>query len=201
MEISAAHARELEKQKQRKKVLKSELTTALEGVGHVLFEAGCGHGHWLTSYAEQHPEQVCVGIDLVTGRVRKAIQKRDKRQLRNLHFFKAELTEFLEVLPESVRFDRTVLLFPDPWPKAKHHRRRMVQTQFMDVLAERTDPGGWFCFRSDDVPYCEWTIEHLEAHPRWEIDASAVWPHETETYFQEMMESYQSVIARRVGFK
>ena len=94
MEISAAYAQELEKQKQRKKALGSELATALEGVERVLFEAGCGHGHWLTSYAEQHPEQTCVGIDLIAGRIRKAIQKRDKRRLRNLHFFNAELTEF-----------------------------------------------------------------------------------------------------------
>lgn len=198
MEISAAYAQELERQKQRKAALKSELAVALEGVDRILFEAGCGHGHWLTSYAEQHPVRVCVGIDLIAGRIRKAIQKRDKRQLGNLHFFKAELTEFLEVLPERVRFDKTVLLFPDPWPKAKHHRRRMIQTEFLDVLAERTDPGGWFCFRSDDVSYYEWTLEHLEAHPRWEIDTSAVWPHETETYFQEMMESYQSLIARQI---
>ena len=75
----------------------------------------------------------------------------------------------------------------------------MVQTAFLDAVAERTDPGGLFCFRSDDRPYYEWTLEHLEVNPHWEIDTAAAWPHETETYFQEMMESYQSVIARRVG--
>lgn len=198
MEISAAYARELEKQKQRKAALKSELNVALEGVERILFEAGCGHGHWLTSYADQHPQQVCVGIDLIAGRIRKALQKRDKRQLGNLHFFKSELTEFLEMLPRRVRFDMTVLLFPDPWPKAKHHRRRMVQTPLLDAVAERTDTGGLFCFRSDDIPYYEWTVEHLEKNPHWKIDTFATWPHETETYFQEMMDSYQSVIARRV---
>jgi len=199
MEISAAYARELEKQKQRKALLKVELHAALKDVDRILFEAGCGHGHWLTSYAEQHPKQICVGIDLIAGRIQKAIRKRDKRGLDNLHFFKAELTEFLEVLPGSIRFDKTVLLFPDPWPKAKHHRRRMVQTAFLNAVAERTDPKGLFCFRSDDVAYYEWTLEHFKANPHWEIDSSAAWPHETKTYFQEMMESYQSVIAGRIG--
>lgn len=198
MEISEAYARELEKQQQRKATLKVECTSALEGVDHILFEAGCGHGHWLTSYAEQNPEQTCVGIDLIAGRIRKAIQKRDKRGLGNLYFFKAELSEFLEVLPRTIRFDWTVLLFPDPWPKARHHRRRMVQTSFLDAVADRTDPGGSFCFRSDDVAYYEWTVEHLESHPKWKIEPSAAWPYETETYFQEMMDSYQSVIARRL---
>ncbi len=198
MEISDGYARELERQKQRKAALRSELYTTLEGVKNILFEAGCGHGHWLTSYAGQHSEQVCVGIDLIAGRISKAIQKRDKRKIGNLHFFKAELTEFLDVLPDRIRFDKTVLLFPDPWPKAKHHRRRMVQMPFLNSVAERTDLGGLFCFRSDDVPYYEWTLEHLEANSQWEVDTSLIWPYETETYFQEMMGAYQSVIARRV---
>jgi len=199
MEISAAYARELERQKQRKAALKAECDISFEGVDSIVFEAGCGHGHWLADYAEKSPEQTCVGIDLIAGRVQKAILKRDKRKLDNLHFFKAELMEFIEVLPESIRFDMTVLLFPDPWPKAKHHRRRMVQEAFLDAVATRTDEGGLFCFRTDDTDYFDWTIEHLKAHRDWEIDETAEWPHETETYFQKMMDSYYSVIARRVS--
>lgn len=198
MEISAAHARELEKQKQRKAILKATCEDELADVGCVLFEAGCGHGHWLTSYAEQHPEQFCIGIDLIAWRIRKSQEKRDKRKLNNLFFFKAELGEFLEVLPKHIRFGMTVLLFPDPWPKARHHRRRMVQPAFLDEVARRTDPGGYFCFRSDNTDYYEWTVVHLNSHPDWEIDSAARWPHEKETYFQGMMEDYQSVIARRL---
>ncbi|WP_269523912.1 tRNA (guanosine(46)-N7)-methyltransferase TrmB [Coraliomargarita parva] len=197
--ISDSHARELAKQAVRKSTLRAECEAALEGVDRILFEAGCGHGHWLTSYAEAHPEQVCVGVDLISLRIRKALDKRNKRDLENLHFFKAELGEFLEVLPERIRFDLTVLLFPDPWPKARHHRRRMVQPDFLDEVARRTEPGGRFCFRSDDRPYYEWTLEHLEVHPLWEIDPEADWPHEMETYFQGLMDEYFSVVARRIG--
>lgn len=198
MEISEAYARELEKQRNRKAALRAECETVLEGVDRILFEAGCGHGHWLTSYAEAHPGQHCLGIDLISWRVRKGLDKRDKRNLANLHFMKAELGEFLEILPERIRFDLTVLLFPDPWPKARHHRRRMVQAAFLDEVARRTDPGGLFCFRSDDRPYFEWTIEHLEAHPEWAIDPAAQWPHEMDTYFQKLMGDYHSVVARRI---
>ncbi len=197
--ISESHARELAKQTERKAALKAEVEAALEGRDRILFEAGCGHGHWLTDYAAAHPGQTCVGIDLISLRIRKARAKRDKRALPNLHFFKAELGEFLEVLPRRIRFDLTVLLFPDPWPKARHHRRRMVQPGFLDEVAARTDPGGRFCFRSDDRPYYDWTVEHLEAHPAWEIDPGATWPHEMETYFQSLMDEYFSVIARRLG--
>lgn len=197
MEISESHARELARQAGRKADLRRALESDLAGVATVLFEAGCGHGHWLTSFAEAHPETRCVGIDLISWRIRKCLNKRDKRGLQNLHFYKAELNEFLEVLPDSIRFEQTVLLFPDPWPKARHHRRRMVQPAFLDEVAKRTGPGGQFCFRSDDRPYFDWTIEHLEAHPDWRIDPAAEWPHENDTYFQDLMEEYFSVIAVR----
>jgi tRNA (guanine-N7-)-methyltransferase len=197
MEISESYAQELAKQAARKADLSAALTTDLDGVESILFEPGCGHGHWLTGYAETHPGVVCVGVDLISWRIRKAQTKRDKRGLRNLYFYKADLREFLEVLPSRIRFEQTVMLFPDPWPKARHHRRRMVQTAFLDELARRTETGGTFCFRSDDRPYYEWTLEHLQAHPDWALDQDATWPHEQETYFQELMEGYHSAIARR----
>ena len=196
-EITEAHARELEKQAARKAELVKTCRADLAGVDRILFEAGCGHGHWLTDYAEANPGIICAGIDLISWRVRKGNEKKVKRGLQNLHFYKAELSEFLGALPAAIRFDRTVLLFPDPWPKAKHHRRRMVQPSFLDEVARRTDRGGEFCFRSDDRPYFDWTVEHLSEHPDWEIDESAQWPYESETYFQSLMDEYYSVVAKR----
>ena len=196
-EITEAHARELEKQAARKAELVKTCRADLAGVDRILFEAGCGHGHWLTDYAEANPGMICAGIDLISWRIRKGNEKKAKRGLQNLHFYKAELSEFLGALPAAIRFDRTVLLFPDPWPKAKHHRRRMVQPSFLDEVARRTDRGGEFCFRSDDRPYFDWTVEHLSEHPDWEIDESAQWPYESETYFQSLMDEYYSVVAKR----
>ena len=196
-EITEAHARELEKQAARKAELVKTCSADLAGVDRILFEAGCGHGHWLTDYAEANPGMICAGIDLISWRIRKGNEKKAKRGLQNLHFYKAELSEFLGALPAAIRFDRTVLLFPDPWPKAKHHRRRMVQPSFLDEVARRTDMGGEFCFRSDDRPYFDWTVEHLSEHPEWEIDESAQWPYESETYFQSLMDEYHSVVAKR----
>jgi len=94
MEISPAHARELEKQQQRKAALQEACEVAFEGVDRILFEAGCGHGHWLTSYAETQPEQTCVGIDLISWRIRKGLDKRDKRQFRICIFSKLSWGSF-----------------------------------------------------------------------------------------------------------
>ena len=196
-EITEAHAREIAKQAARKAELVKTCSADLAGVDRILFEAGCGHGHWLTDYAEANPGIICAGIDLISWRIRKGNEKKAKRGLQNLHFYKAELSEFLGALPAAIRFDRTILLFPDPWPKAKHHRRRMVQSSFLDEVARRTDRGGEFCFRSDDRPYFDWTLEHLSEHPEWEIDEAAQWPYESETYFQGLMDEYYSVVAKR----
>lgn len=197
-EISEAHARELAKQYARKESLRQALENDLAGCETVLLEAGCGHGHWLSDFAAAHPRTVCVGVDLISWRIRKGNDKKAKRSLANLHFYKAELSEFLEVLAPSIRFERTVFLFPDPWPKAKHHRRRMIQMPLLDVLAQRTNLGGELCFRTDDRPYFEWTLEHLNEHTEWAIDEGAPWPYESETYFQGLMTTYHSVVARRV---
>ena len=196
-EITEAHAREIAKQAARKAELVKTCSADLAGVDRILFEAGCGHGHWLTDYAEANPGIICAGIDLISWRIRKGNEKKAKRGLQNLHFYKAELSEFLGALPAAIRFDRTVLLFPDPWPKAKHHRRRMVQPSFLGEVARRTDRGGEFCFRSDDRPYFDWTVEHLSEHSEWEIDEAAQWPYESETYFQGLMDEYYSVVAKR----
>ena len=71
----------------------------------------------------------------------------------------------------------------------------MIQNGLLDALAARTDKGGQLCFRSDDRSYFDWTMELLEAHPCWEVNASADWPLEMETYFQSLMEQYDSVVA------
>jgi tRNA G46 methylase TrmB len=75
-EITEAHARELAKQAARKAELVKMCRADLAGVDRMLFEAGCGHGHWLTDYAEANPGTICAGIDLISWRVRKGDERR-----------------------------------------------------------------------------------------------------------------------------
>lgn len=169
----------------------------LSGAESRVLEIGCGHGHFLTTYALAHPAQTCVGIDLVTKRIEKATAKAEKRNLTQLRFLKAELGEFLAALPEGMLFDRVFMLFPDPWPKKRHHKNRMLQPLFLKRLAEITTPTADFCFRTDHEGLFAWGVEHIEASEDWEIDPAASWPLEERSYFQDMMEAWQSLIARR----
>jgi len=163
----------------------------------ITLEIGCGHGHFLTAYAEAHPNERCVGIDILAKRVRKGEAKANRRSLDNLCFIKAEALEFLDVLPEHVTLQRTFLLFLDPWPKKRHWKNRIVQAPLLDRLAARS-PQGQLYFRTDHEGYFEWAVEHICAHPEWEIDDEAPWPFEAPSFFQDLMESWQSLCARRV---
>ena len=93
MEISEKYSKELAKQERRKADLLDIFESTLLHTKSILFEPGCGHGHWLTNYAQANPKQVCVGIDLISHRIRKGKEKATKRKLDNIYFIKAELGE------------------------------------------------------------------------------------------------------------
>ncbi len=189
---AAAQARS----RQRRQELAKWCRTHLDPAEPFVLEFGCGHGHFLAAFAEAHPERHCVGIDIMTKRIEKATAKAAKRGLDRLHFLKAEADEFLAALRGYARAELVFMLFPDPWPKKRHHKHRMVQTGFLDELADVTVPGGRFCFRTDHDDYHLWTADHLYRHPRWEIQPAEPWPFEYATYFQGHMEAYRSVIGR-----
>ena len=163
----------------------------------ITLEVGCGHGHFLTAYAQANPEKTCVGVDLVTRRVAKGQNKKDKRALGRLHFLKAEALEFLDALPAHASIERCFVLFPDPWPKKRHWKNRIVQQTLLDKLALRAAPGCELCLRTDHADYYAWMVEQVEQSPRWQADPAAPWPFEATSFFQEMMSDWQSLIAIR----
>ncbi|MAV39185.1 MAG: tRNA (guanosine(46)-N7)-methyltransferase TrmB [Puniceicoccaceae bacterium] len=197
--LSEGHRKELMRQADRKKALSKRLADCVSSDAQIIFEAGCGHGHWLTSYAEKHTDCSCIGIDLIAGRIDKANAKKAKRAISHLNFIKAELNEFLEVLAPSVRFKAVVFLFPDPWPKARHHKKRMIQLPLLEALSQRMAEGGALYFRTDDRGYFEWTEERLAESPFWQINRTRNWLHEEATYFQDLMETYYSLVAEPIN--
>jgi len=161
-------------------------------------EIGAGHGHWLVSYAMSYPERFSVGIDVISQRVRRANLKVEKRGLEHVRFCKAEALEFLGALLETGRqLDRIFLFFPDPWPKKRHHRRRFIQRESLDRLAEVSREGAPLFVRSDHREYFQWILEHLQAHPRWKLDPEVSWPHEEPSFFEQLLPDFQSLTARR----
>lgn len=177
--------------------LGATLATALAGREGITFELGCGHGHWLAAYAAAHPAEFCVGIDLITHRVERSVRKQTLGRLANLLFLKAEATEFLDALPAAVTLRQVFILYPDPWPKKKHHKHRFINAANLARLAAHAAPGARLHFRTDDADYHAWTQAHLAADPAWRPVGDASWPFERTTFFEERMKEKRDLIAER----
>jgi len=176
--------------------LRETLAQALGERPALTFEVGCGHGHWLAAYAAAHPAEFCVGIDLITHRVERSQRKQTLGAIANVAFLKAEATEFLDALAPTQRLAKVFILYPDPWPKKRHHKNRFINAANLDRLAAHAQPGATLHFRTDDEAYHEWTKDHLSRHPRWALVDDAPWPFERTTFFEDMMKAKRDLTAR-----
>jgi tRNA (guanine-N7-)-methyltransferase len=180
----------------RRQALVPRCTGILEGGQTPVLEVGSGHGHFLTAYAQQHPDRLCVGIDLVSERVERALRKRDRARLPNLHFLQAEMRFFLECVPPETRWREIFVLFPDPWPKSRHHKHRLIQEKTLALLAKYADPECRLYFRTDFRPYFDAANVVFVQSDCWDM-VSEPWPFEFETVFQRRAAAHYSLIAKR----
>ncbi len=181
---------------ERRRLLRDRLDGILADRANFVWEIGCGHGHFLTAYARAHPAQLCVGIDIEGGRIDRANRKRERAALANLFFLRAEARLFLEVMPLTARLAAIYLLFPDPWPKKRHHKHRLMQADFLSAVAPRMEPAARLYFRTDFKPYFDGTQALLRAHPDWRLDeADTPWQFEHETVFQSRALRHYSLSA------
>lgn len=160
-----------------------------------VLEIGCGHGHFLTRYAAENPAKFCLGVDLIKDRLQRSRRKHARAAVTNLHFHQAEARELLMCLPPGLKLTEVFLLFPDPWPKKRHHKNRLVRREFLELLADHMAPQGRFFFRTDHAEYFESGHAVVAAHPRWKLLPEAAWPLEEATIFQLKAPSYSSLIA------
>ncbi|HUO92681.1 MAG TPA: tRNA (guanine(46)-N(7))-methyltransferase TrmB, partial [Rhizomicrobium sp.] len=94
----------------------------------------------------------------------------------NIRLYDDDARNILDALPDA-SLGRVFLLFPDPWPKTRHHKRRFVQMETLDTLARVMKKGAEFRFASDDAGYLNWALERLAAHPafRWTATRAEDW--------------------------
>ena len=163
----------------------------------ITLEIGCGHGHWLTAYGAEHPHEKCIGIDLLNDRLKKSEAKRTKRGLTNVHFMKAEASEFLDAIAPHRRLAKIFILYPDPWPKARQSKKRFIQVGNLERLAAVALPGCLLAFRTDHEEYHAWTQEKLQGHPDWKVLPEGQWPFEAVTFFQSLLRDKRDCFAVR----
>ena len=182
---------------QRRADLRAAIAAALGRHRRIVWEIGCGHGHFLVRYATEHPGKYCVGVDLRLERLERSARKRDRSQLPNCHFLRAEAREFLHALPPDVAFEEVWVLFPDPWPKARHHKNRLLKPEFLEAIAARCPEGARFLFRTDHRDYFQEVRDFLPGLRTWQLDPDTPWPLAQETVFQARAPRHYSLVAVR----
>ncbi|MEZ5429890.1 MAG: hypothetical protein R3F31_01650 [Verrucomicrobiales bacterium] len=111
-------------------------------------DLGCGEGAFLTGLAKAHPERGYLGVDRLLGRVRKCCRISGRSGLTNVRFLRLESLYAVEHLLPHGWADRIHMLFPDPWPKRRHWKRRLLrQTAFLRGCMECSGPEGNFSSR------------------------------------------------------
>ncbi len=130
----------------------------------VLLEVGFGMGHALAEFAAGHPDWTCVGVDVYQPGIGSLILQCEREGLGNVRIVEDDVRSVLPAWPEaSVR--RVAVYFPDPWPKARHHKRRLVQPSFAAAVGRVLEPGGRVFLATDWAPYAERMLEVMDAEP------------------------------------
>ena len=125
-------------------------------------DLGCGDGSFLMDMAREFPERDFLGVERLLGRVRKVCKKATRRGLANARVLRLDSRYVVEWLLPEESVSRLHLLCPDPWPKLRHHRRRVIQHPFLEAVRGALMPGGEFLFMTDHEEYFVWAAAKVE---------------------------------------
>lgn len=132
--------------------------------GPVEIEVGCGKGRFLLERAERHPDRLFVGLEYARAYLETMAKRCSKRGLENVRVSKCEAGEFFRECVPDASLDAFHLLYPDPWPKKRHHKRRLIQHEFLQELRRVLKPAGELNIATDHEDYFVWMVEHFD---RW----------------------------------
>jgi tRNA (guanine-N7-)-methyltransferase len=130
-----------------------------------ILEIGFGMGEVTAQLARLHPERDYLGVEVHTPGVGNLLKLIDEHGLANLRIVRHDAVEVLQQMIPVDTFDGVHVFFPDPWPKKRHHKRRLIQPEFVHLLATRIRPGGYLHFATDWQDYATQMLEVLAAEP------------------------------------
>jgi tRNA (guanine-N7-)-methyltransferase len=142
----------------------------------VWLEIGFGGGEHMAAQAALRPDVLVIGAEPFQNGVASALRHIDEAGLSNVRVLDGDARELMAHLPDE-SLDRVFVLFPDPWPKSRHNKRRIVQAETVAEFARLLKPGGKLRFASDWADYVDWSLERFLKNPafRWTADEAADW--------------------------
>lgn len=155
----------------------------------VHIEYGSGNGDWIVEKARVHPHANWVAIEFAFDRVRKIFAKRHNLALQNLFIVCGEAWNFTRAFVRESSVAHAYINFPDPWPKRRHTKNRLVSPAFVTELVRILKPGGRVTLATDDAPYRDFALPHLR-HALQPVDPEPFfrreYPGYGTSYFEEM---------------
>jgi tRNA (guanine-N7-)-methyltransferase len=127
-------------------------------------EIGFGGGEHLAEQAQRHPDALILGAEPFLNGVASAVRHVEERGLTNVRLLQGDARALLGALPDA-SIARVFILFPDPWPKTRHHKRRLVQDWTVAEMARVLEPGGTVRFATDWADYADWALRRFLASP------------------------------------
>lgn len=142
----------------------------------VIFEIGFGGGEHLIGQAMRHPKHLFLGAEPFQEGVAKALVGIEDHGLTNIRLLASDARPVLKAL-QPASLDKLVILFPDPWHKAKHNKRRLIQQTFLEDAHRALKPGGELRFATDWANYAAWTLEKVIQHGGfdWSAEGADDW--------------------------
>jgi len=139
--------------------------TIFDNSNPVTVEIGFGMGTATSVIAEANPHKNYLGLEVHTPGVGKLLWEIEQRGLGNIRIIEHDAVEVLEGMIADESVAAFHIFFPDPWPKKRHHKRRLIQRPFTDLLARKLMPGGYVYMVTDWVEYGDWALAELGATP------------------------------------
>lgn len=147
-------------------------------------ELGCGDASFLVEYAKQNPAKNFIGVERLLGRLQKLDRKGRRTGLKNVRGIRIESAYFLRYLLPQGSTSALHIYFPDPWPKKKHRRHRLINEQFPALARGALTPGGCIFLRTDDTDYFGQMNEVFDAAKEFTKVETPPWLAEITTDFE-----------------
>ena len=143
----------------------TDWTAVFKRKAPLLMEIGFGGGDFLVDLARKRPEANVIGVELSLPSLKKGEKKLQTAVLSNVRLVQGDAQLVLWALCQPDSLDEVYINFPDPWPKERHHYRRLISDQFLHLLATRMTPGTKLDIATDHADYAGWIVERLERTP------------------------------------
>lgn len=137
-----------------------------------ILEIGFGMGDSTATIAAAHPENDYLALEVHTPGVGNLLKLIDAQQLSNIRIIQHDAVEVLRDMIPDATLDGVHIFFPDPWHKARHHKRRLIQSPFIEKLVQKLKPGGYIHAATDWQEYAEQILDVLKKEPQLENTAA-----------------------------